>query len=334
MKKELNLMKIDKHCKGCGSLLHTNSDDSLGYTKSLDFDYCVSCFKLKHYGKDTFAKHKLINFDIKSDSLVLVVYSVLNLDYLLIDNLRNLKDNLTYVLIINQMDLLNKDDQVKLVNNVTKTVRKERKEYSDIIFMSAENKSDINNLKQYLTNVSFENIYLYGAQNSGKTTILNGLTNEESLAGLKFGLTSNVIVKQFEGKSVYDLPGLIRRGSITEFVDYETYKNYLPKQKINPKVYVMSNSVYLNILDLIYIKPSSEGIIILYLSNYAKVERKNIRSYDNLLSDKLNYKQTFKTNEDIQIFLSDIGFIITKNIKNIEIITRKNLRINLIKRLL
>ena len=40
---------MSKKCVGCGAVLQVLDEKKMGYTKSLEMDYCMRCFRLKHY---------------------------------------------------------------------------------------------------------------------------------------------------------------------------------------------------------------------------------------------------------------------------------------------
>ena len=40
---------MNKKCLGCGVTLQNTNPEAPGYTKSLDMDYCMRCFRLIHY---------------------------------------------------------------------------------------------------------------------------------------------------------------------------------------------------------------------------------------------------------------------------------------------
>ena len=53
---------MSKTCIGCGIILQNNDKNELGYTPNLEKDYCMRCFKLKHYGENI---NKKVTFDNK-----------------------------------------------------------------------------------------------------------------------------------------------------------------------------------------------------------------------------------------------------------------------------
>ncbi|UNT93400.1 hypothetical protein [Allobaculum sp. Allo2] len=44
---------MSEYCKGCGVKLQNEDPKALGYTPSLDADYCQRCYRLRHYGDVT-----------------------------------------------------------------------------------------------------------------------------------------------------------------------------------------------------------------------------------------------------------------------------------------
>jgi hypothetical protein len=103
----------NKKCLGCGAEL-TNNPNEVGYTKDLSMDYCVACFRLKHYKDSKEHNHPKVIPTINKDSLVLVISSVLYLDLLFTYPIKRYGENLKIVYIINQLDLLPLGDYVLL----------------------------------------------------------------------------------------------------------------------------------------------------------------------------------------------------------------------------
>ncbi|WP_162146793.1 GTPase [Acholeplasma granularum] len=224
-------------CLGCGAKLQNENIEQLGYVKSLDQPFCMSCFKLMHYGTSTshFNPDSLPVFN--KDSLIVVVTSILYLNSIVNTEVKRLGDNYKVVYLINQIDLLpDATSKNYLLGKVQKSFRLNRVTYEDIVLMSAINPHDIEHLKSYLLNFKEKNIYLIGLQNSGKTTIFKALTgNKDALALPKAALTQSILKSDFNGKQIFDTPGLYQSGYLHEFFDYTEYKDFLPTKQFKPR---------------------------------------------------------------------------------------------------
>lgn len=322
-------MNQTKVCTGCGAILQITDETQIGFVKSLSHDLCIRCFKLKHYGIDINQNGKENAVDIKPDSLIVHIISVLDLDHLFLDNLRNLGSNLSYLYIINQCDLLPKETLKKLEINVYQKAKELHITFLDIIYMSAISKNDIDELTKYLKKLKFKNIYLHGAQNSGKTTIVNALTNSHASTGLKAGLTHQMMSYDWQTKTIHDLPGIKRMGRIEDILEYQVYKKILPNKTLKPKNYQIDSNQYLSFENLFKVHAKSKGTMICYFNDHTLIKRNNTRTFH----DEQMIETTFKVDDHTQISLSNLGFIHTKDIGHITVRHQKGLNVHVFRRL-
>ena len=75
-------------CKGCGVNIQNIDENKIGYSSSIDSDYCLRCFKIKNYNdyklidKDNKELLNIIN-NIEDDNLVVLVLDILNIGNIL-----------------------------------------------------------------------------------------------------------------------------------------------------------------------------------------------------------------------------------------------------------
>lgn len=324
-------------CNGCGVTLQTTNENEKGFVVNLDQEYCRDCFTLLHYGQ---TKHHFHPEDLPtfpSDALILVVTSILHLDMLFSYPIYRYGENLKYVYIINQIDLLPKDTNLDFfLNEIIKKAKKENIPYEDIILMSALNKNDINNLKTYLEKFNKKYIYLIGVQNAGKTTIFKSLTDDDkALAMKKAGLTQNPLMKPFNKSFLYDMPGLYQTGYLHEFIPYEVYKKMIPDKRIKPLIFqAKPHSTYI-ISDYIGIKVKEETSLIFYVNTFINIKRVNTKKYDEIIKQKNDYEnKAFKIAAGKQqITLADFGFLHLSGPNNLIISAPKKLHLTISKAL-
>lgn len=324
-------------CNGCGATLQTTFENEKGYVVNIDQEYCRDCFTLLNYGQ---TKHHFHPEDLPifpSDALILVVTSILHIDMLFSYPVYRYGENLKFIYIINQIDLLPKDTNLDhFLNEIIKKAKYENIPYEDIILMSAINKNDINNLRQYLETYNKKYIYLIGVQNAGKTTIFKSLTDDDkALAMKKAGLTQNPLMKPFNNSFLYDMPGLYQRGYLHEFLPYEEYKKMLPDKKIKPIIIqARKNSSYL-INEFIGINIKEDTSLVFYVNNYIKIRRVNNKKYDEFISTKADYiSKSYKIEAGKQqITFADFGFLHISGPNNIKISTPNKFHITVSKAL-
>lgn len=326
---------LNEKCLGCGALKQIDNEDQVGHVIDLSHEYCLDCFKLKNYGivKDHIHPDNLPN--IKPNSAILVIQSIIQLDLLFMQPITRIQPNAKYVYIINQLDLLPKDTNLDFIHNkIMFEARRNNIQYFDIIFMSAINKNDISNLSNYISNLKEKDIYLFGIQNSGKSTIFKGLTGNDTVLSInKAGLTQEVITEELHGKTIYDMPGTYFGGYLHDFLEYKDYKRLIPSKTINPRIYQMRKKQTIIIEDFISVLNNNEdNTFVFYINNITKTNRYNERNIDKYLSDKFNYvSKTYKINEGKhQITFGDLGFLIVNGPTSITVKTPKELHTSLV----
>lgn len=333
-------MQRNNNCLGCGAIKQSEDINKVGYIKDLGHNYCLECHTLKNYGKTTNHFNPDNYLDIKANSTILIIQSIMQLDLLFSLPIERIQPNARYIYLINQLDLLPHDINVDHVYNKVKILaRRNKVKHSDIIFMSAINNDDISNLKSYLLSLKSRDIYLFGFQNSGKTTILKGLTNNKTALNInKAGLTQNIITDLLDNKIIYDMPGTYVKGYLADYFTYEEYKKILPSQAINPRVYILTNKQKFVVNDFIEITINGKenATLIFYLNKHNQIKRYNLLNENNYLTNKFDYQnKTFKiNNKKMHLSLADLGFILINDNVSLTIKYPKGMHVTLMESLI
>ncbi|MDD3067925.1 MAG: 50S ribosome-binding GTPase [Acholeplasmataceae bacterium] len=329
------------HCKGCGAKLQTDDPKQIGYVKSIDNDFCQSCFRLKNYGESHDHFHPEDLPVLEKDALIVMVSSVLNLDMLFEYPVYRYQNEATFVYLINQIDLLPRQTNTDLLlENITKKAKHMNIPYLDIIMMSAKNLQDIKNLNDYLSTFKNHHIYLIGVQNSGKTTIFKALThNQDALAFKKAGLTQEPLYQKLDHQVIWDMPGLFQKGYIHEFLPYETYKKMIPDREIKPRIYQLKKDQALMIEGLISITVPKALSVVLYLDDQLKIHKTNAMRVKDLLNEgDKHFDIYYETYEQKmlkipegkhQMTFADFGFLHVEGPVTVEIMLPKGLHLSL-----
>lgn len=329
-------------CIGCGANIQTQDPLKVGYAKSTEQVFCQNCFRLMNYGKAEghFHPDELPTF--KKDSLIIVVSSVLYLDTLLTSPVKRLNEDYKVVYLINQIDLLPESTSKSiLLGNIQKRFREFRVSFDEIVLMSAVNPYDIDELKNYILDSRYKDVYLIGLQNSGKTTIFKELTgNTEAIAMPKAALTQTILSGKLADKNIYDTPGLYQSGYLHEFLPYEVYKEILPTSRFKPRNGVLeTNDAILieGIMGLIVLKGNVRSV--LYVKDNVK---HHLTKGDKALSI-LEKNQVFpikfeqygmkdyvlKDDKKYQITLADFGILQVTGPATVRVIAHPKLHISL-----
>lgn len=336
------MLKNTNKCIGCGASLQSNDNTQVGYAKSTDQVFCQNCFRLMHYGKAEghFHPDELPTF--KKNSLIIVVSSVLYLDTLLTSPVKRLNEDYKVVYLINQIDLLPEATSKSiLLGNIQKRFREFRVSFDEIILMSAVNPFDINNLKEFILDYGYNDVYLIGLQNSGKTTIFKALTgNKEALAMSKAALTQTILSGKLEDVNIYDTPGLYQGGYLHEFLDYNIYKEILPTNRFKPRNGLLTPNdaiIIGGIVGLAVLKGTVKSV--LYVKDNVKHHLTKMDKVLQILDDnkvfdikfdQYGYKDyVLKDDKKYQVTMADFGIIQVIGPATIRIYNHPKLHISL-----
>ena len=316
---------MGKKCSGCGITLQTKYKDKDGYVDNLDKDLCYRCFRQKHYNewrKTNINNIETILDNIKDNDLVVYVSSLLNLNLEYINNFKKV------ILVLTKRDILPKsiiDDKIKnyIKNNNLNLI--------DIIIVSSFNNYNIDNLyNNLIKHNKTNNIYFIGNTSSGKSTIINKIIsnyttlNKDITTSMYPNTTLEIINIKINNINFIDTPGLINKGSITNYIDSKVIKRINPKKEIKPITYQLSNTGTLLIDNLVRIDYTcNKTSMTVYINNGIPI--KKINSNRNDLKE-YNKKEFINIkNEDIVI--EDLCFIKFTNSIDLNIYTYNNVSV-------
>ena len=316
---------MGKKCSGCGITLQTKYKDKDGYVDNLDKDLCYRCFRQKHYNewrKTNINNIETILDNIKDNDLVVYVSSLLNLNLEYINNFKKV------ILVLTKRDILPKsiiDDKIK------NYIKKNNYNLIDIIIVSSFNNYNIDNLyNNLIKHNKTNNIYFIGNTSSGKSTLINKIIsnyttlNKDITTSMYPNTTLEIINIKINNINFIDTPGLINKGSITNYIDSKAIKRINPKKEIKPITYQLSNTGTLLIDNLVRIDYTcNKTSMTVYINNGIPI--KKINSNRNDLKE-YNKKEFINIkNEDIVI--EDLCFIKFTNSINLNIYTYNNVSV-------
>ncbi len=306
-------------CIGCGALIE-------------DKTLCERCFRIKNYNeykvvvKDNNDFIPILENINKTNDLVLLVVDLLNI--------KNLSEITKYIhndilLVLTKRDLLPDFYEDKILNYDygVKCVDK-------IIISSNKNyqfDSLIDMIRKYKKS---NNVYVVGYTNSGKSTMINKLiynyssnTSSITTSPLPNTTLNTIEVNLDDDLTLFDTPGLLDIGDITNYVSGAELKRIIPNKKIKPITYQIKGKQTIIVDKYLRIEASDINLT-LYLSNSLKIDR---YYKDNNINKDLG-KHTIKVNNN-DIVIKGLGFIKangkgTLNIytlDNVDVFTRNSL---------
>ena len=281
-------------CLGCGIPLQDKDTNALGYTPKLDNKYCMRCFKTIHYNEEIKVEiqdnQNIINKINKLNLFTIFITDFLSLNKDVINIFKSINNN--KILVINKCDLIPSNLNLE---HIKENILNSYKIDNDILFISAKNNINLNNLLNIIENN--EKVILAGETSSGKSTLINNLF-DTSLTTSKYNNTTLDFIKINKNDVIiYDTPGINLRKKIEN-------------KKIKVVTKKLSNDFVLTIGDF---KLKGIGNITIFVSDNISITSKKE-------SIKLDNNYDIDNNSDIEL---DSGFILVKN--KISIKTNKNI---------
>ena len=325
-----------KKCSGCGAFFQSDDINKEGYVRKELYDtssICERCFRIRNYNeyqvieKDNKKFIDILKQISNTNDLVILVVDLLNINKDLSEIIQYLKNDILVVytkrdllpLKIADEKLLSYDIGFKVIDNV---IVSSNKNYNLDLLLEKINKYK-----------KSQNVYVVGFSNVGKSTLINKLiynySSKDSFITTSM-LPSTTIdmikIELNENLTIFDTPGILEDGNITNYVDSKLLKKILPKKEIKPITYQIKSKQFIVVENILKVVSESNNLTF-YMSNALKIDR--------FYKDKdLNLKENIvRVKSDEEIVISGLGFIsVTNNevlkiytLENVSVFTRKKL---------
>lgn len=296
---------MDYQCIGCGATIQTKNSKEPGYLpnsalqKGLDKGefYCQRCFKLRHYNEiqdldisDDVFLNKLKDL-AKDDGLIIHVVDLFDIEGSIIHGLNRLVDQQPFVVYANKFDLLPKVTKKNRVRHwVEQTFYQNGLRPLDVILGSATQKTPSKELLQLIEkHAQFQNIYIVGATNVGKSTLINQLIHyyggerEIITTSNVPGTTLDLIhIPLNEKYALVDTPGIIHRRQLAHYLTRDEMKKVLPTKPLKPKTFQLNEgqTIFINGLARVDFVKADPASFTFYVSNEAYLHRTKLSKAD------------------------------------------------------
>lgn len=325
-----------KKCSGCGAFFQSDDINKEGYVRKELYDtssICERCFRIRNYNeyqvieKDNKKFIDILKQISNTNDLVILVVDLLNINKDLSEIIQYLKNDILVVytkrdllpLKIADEKLLSYDIGFKVIDNV---IVSSNKNYNLDLLLEKINKYK-----------KSQNVYVVGFSNVGKSTLINKLiynySSKDSFITTSM-LPSTTIdmikIELNENLTIFDTPGILEDGNLTNYVDSKLLKKILPKKEIKPITYQIKSKQFIVVENILKVVSESNNLTF-YMSNALKIDR--------FYKDKdLNLKENIvRVKSDEEIVISGLGFIsVTNNevlkiytLDNVSVFTRKKL---------
>lgn len=246
-------------CEGCGVSLQMENPAALGYVPEQALlkipVICQRCFRIKNYNEissetpnqDDFLK--MLAHVGDTQSLVIHIVDIFDFEGSLITGLQRFVGTNPILLVVNKIDLLPKvTNWNKIVNWVQKQTKDNGLRITDVALCSAKKNIGFDRLLEKLDAFrKGRDVYVVGATNAGKSTLINRLIKDYS--DLESELTTShypgttldlVKIPLDDGKSIIDTPGIVYKHRLSELVPKPLLASLLPDKPIKPAVYQLN----------------------------------------------------------------------------------------------
>ena len=303
-----------KKCIGCGIKLQKENKESLGYIKPDKYEdakYCERCYKMIHYNEvKVIALPKdqdtIIKEVEKKKYFVFFMVDLFNLNSEIISTYHKIKN--PKCMILSKIDLLPHSFNLE---KITTWIKKEYKVNEEVIFLSSLKKININKIYKILDENNTKNCFIMGYTNSGKSTLINSLTNlDEINTSMIPNTTLDFININIDKYKLIDSPGFVLKNNMYESNDLSLIRKMNVKKYIKPRTHQLKTNASILVENKLRItNMNDKNSFTFYLSNLIDL-KKCYETNDRLKEYEL---KTYHVKENSDVVIKGLGFI---NIKN------------------
>lgn len=307
-------------CMGCGAVFQTANKKNIGYIpkeKLDDAKLCERCFRILHYNDlklvDLPDVGEVMSAVNKKGKFAFFLVDLLNINSEVINTYKNIK--IPKCLIISKVDFIPKYINK---NNIKLWLEEEYEIKEEIIFLSAAKNQNIHAIDSILEKEGINEAYLLGYTNSGKSTLVNKLTNQNNITtSLVPNTTIDFIKITLEnGITLIDSPGFLYKDTLYQNEDILFIRKINPKTFIKPITFQLKKGASVVIDNYIRIENKSDKCnMTIYMSNLLDI--KKIYNKNELLKDK--FKMSLKAEKNKDIVFKGVGFINCKSEADLDI---------------
>jgi ribosome biogenesis GTPase YqeH len=293
-------------CTGCGIGIQTEDKDKPGYAPlnsviEREHPVCQRCYRIKHYSDvapvalDNENFQKILRDIGKRPALVVKVVDLFDFAGSWVKEINRYVGKNPIILVANKADLLPKVTNFEKVEKwLYKEVEAQGVRVADTILISAKKRINIEFVKEAIEErAGDKDVYVVGAANVGKSTLINGLLRlygQEEGAEITTsrypGTTLSTIRMELPNHrgSLIDTPGIMTNHRLTDLVCPKCLRVITPETYINPKTYQLNDQQTLFLGGLArfdYVEGPKQGFTI-YAANQLKVHRTKLENADEL----------------------------------------------------
>ncbi len=246
-------------CEGCGVELQTENPDRPGYVPPAalkrEHVICKRCFRIRHYNEVTPMEAdpdevlSMLREIGEKEALVVQVVDLFDFTGSWIPGIQRHTGGNPILILGNKLDLFPKSAKVQRLKEwVYRSAKELGVKPAEVVLTSAAKGYRLDEVVEAIDKQrQGRDVYVVGTANVGKSTLINRLLKEfgdgeESITTSPYpGTTLDTIhIPLDDGKEIVDMPGILRRDRMSEWVDPKELKTIIPDQEIKPKVYQLN----------------------------------------------------------------------------------------------
>ncbi|MDR6225117.1 ribosome biogenesis GTPase YqeH [Desmospora profundinema] len=298
------LKREEVHCEGCGAPLQADDPERSGYVPQAALErehiICKRCFRIRHYNDvapvehDADAYMNRLQSIGKQDALVVQVVDLFDFAGSWINGIGRHTGGNPILILANKVDLFPRSTKrQKLKEWVYRTAKEQGVKPVDVILISAEKGHHIQEAAQAIEEKRRgRDVYVVGTANAGKSTFINALLREFGAEGEASVTTSPypgttldaVYIPLGENKHIVDMPGIVRRDRMSEYVAPKELKAITPQTEIKPKGYQLNagQTLFFGGLVRFDFREGERQPFVCYFANSLYIHRTKLEKADEL----------------------------------------------------
>lgn len=309
------------HCEGCGVHLQMEDPNAIGYVPEAALSkvpvICQRCFRIKNYNEmssvtlnqDDFLR--MLGSIASKKALVIHIVDVFDFEGSLIGGLQRFIGNNPVLLVVNKIDLLPKVSNWNRIRNwVQKQVKENGLKVVETVLVSARKNLGFDRLLPAVDEFrQGRDVYVVGATNVGKSTLINRLIRDYSDLEAELtvsqypGTTLDLVEIPLEdGRAIIDTPGIVYRHRMTELLPKRYIKTVLPDKPMKPMIYQLNEgqTLFFGAMARFDFVKGNRQSFTCYVSGGVNIHRTKLERADELFAEHKGELLTPPVLEDVE----------------------------------
>ncbi|OYD07851.1 ribosome biogenesis GTPase YqeH [Paludifilum halophilum] len=252
-------MEREAWCEGCGVTLQTVDPDKPGYVPASALErenvICRRCFRIRHYNEIATVEHdsdaylSLLAEIAKTKALVVQVVDLFDIAGSWIPGIHRHIGGNPLLILANKVDLFPQSvKRQRLKEWVDRMAKELGVKPVDVVLTSAAKGFRLREVADAIERYrDGEDVFIVGTANVGKSTLINRLVQrfgagDDAVTTSPYpGTTLDAISIPLEGgQRIVDMPGIIRKDRISEWIPPRELSAAIPDSEVKPKVYQLN----------------------------------------------------------------------------------------------